>query len=70
MSMIAAFWKWWTERKPLKDERIRVTALDLAIQSHGIEDGELHDRCFTARARVFEEYLRTGDVEDKIRSTN
>lgn len=37
---------------------IRTTALALAIESHGPAAGVQEDRCFTARARHFEAYLR------------
>lgn len=39
-------------------ERRRVAALTLAVQSHGVAPGDESDRCFPARARVFEDYLK------------
>lgn len=54
------FWSWWAGRRPSKDERIRMTALSMAIDSHSESPGIAQDRCFTARAEVFERYLRTG----------
>lgn len=57
---VEAVWSWWTGRRPGKEERIRVTALALAIESHGESPGVTSDRCFTARAEHFEKYLTTG----------
>lgn len=62
-SAVVAVWDWWIGRKPGKEERIRVVALGLAIESHGESPGADSDRCFTARAKHFEKYLTTGKVE-------
>lgn len=44
------------------DERRRQLALRLAVESHGPAAGAQSDRCFTARARHFEAYLKRGDT--------
>lgn len=42
------------------DVSVRMTALSMAIDSHGTAPGMDFDACFTARARHFEGYLRSG----------
>lgn len=61
VQVLLSVWSRRTERKPGRDERIRVTALGLAIESHGPAVGDESDACYPARAKVFERYLRTGD---------
>lgn len=68
LDAISKAWSWVTGRHPDRDERIRATALALAIESHGPMVGEEHDACFPARARVFERYLRTGHHREGHRS--
>lgn len=40
------------------DAMVRAVALGLAVWSHGAAPGEPSDRCFVARAKVFEAYIR------------
>ena len=48
-------------RDVVSDEDLRRAALYYAIVSHGEAPGKESDRCFIARAKVFEDYLRDGE---------
>lgn len=47
---------------PSREEARRMTALSMAIDSHGPEAGQQSDRCYTGRARHFEAYLQRGHI--------
>lgn len=54
---LSALWHGLTRRSPNADEQIRMTALEMAVERAGSPDSV---DTVTARARIFEKYLRDG----------